>query len=190
MLTGHHVVLRTVREADLDGLYDLIADVRAIGDYWPLRIGSESEWLKRFHENGWWTEDFGRLLLTNREGKRLGYVNYYRPSHSYQGLEIGYRIFRPDDRGQGYMGEAVPLFVSYLFEVKEIERIQALVNPANQGSSRVLERSGFVYEGTLRRCHYDRGTYNDLRMYSILRADAPPLSSLLAPSGNAQSSKS
>lgn len=43
MLTGHRVVLRTFREPDLEGLYDLIADVRAIGDHWPLHIGSESE---------------------------------------------------------------------------------------------------------------------------------------------------
>lgn len=134
--------------------------MRAIGDHWPLRIGSELEWLKRFRENGWWTEDFGRLLLTDRDGKRLGYLNYYKPSHSYQGLEIGYRIFQPEDCGQGCMSEAIPLFVAYLFEAKTIERIQALVNSENKGSARVLERAGFIFEGTLRRAHFDRGTYN------------------------------
>jgi hypothetical protein len=36
----------TAREADLDGLYDLIAGVRMIGDHWPLTIGSESGWIK------------------------------------------------------------------------------------------------------------------------------------------------
>lgn len=180
MLTGQHVILRTAREGDLDGLYDLIADVRAIGDHWPIQIGSESEWMKRFRENGWWAEDFGRLLLTDRDGKRLGYLNYYKSSHSYHGLEIGYRIFRPEDRSQGYMSEAIPLFVAYLFEAKPIERIQALVNPDNEGSARVLERSGFTFEGTLRSAHFDRGAYHNLKMYSILRADAPALSSLFA----------
>jgi hypothetical protein len=33
MLVGTNVVVRTAREADLDGLYDLIADVRTIGDH-------------------------------------------------------------------------------------------------------------------------------------------------------------
>lgn len=180
MLTGQRIILRTVRKDDLDGLYDLIADVRTIGDQWPLRIGSESEWIKQFHDNGWWTDDFGRLLLTDRVGRRLGYVNYYKASNSYQGLEIGYRIFRPEDRGQGYMSEAIPLFVAYLFSAKTIERIQALANPDNTGSCRVLERGGFVCEGTIRHCHYDRGQYNDLKMYSILKKDAPELSHLLA----------
>lgn len=182
MLTGRRVILRTVRKKDLDGLYDLIADVRLRGEYWPLRIGSESEWIKRFHETGWWTDDFGRLLLTDCDDRRLGYLNYYLPSNSYQGLEIGYCLFRPEDRQQGYMSEALPLFVAYLFSAKPIERIQALVNPGNTGSSRVLKRSGFVFEGTIRRAHYDRGHYNDLNMYSILREDCPDLTALLAPS--------
>lgn len=181
MLTGQRVILRTARQSDLEGLYDLIADVRTIGDHWPLRVGSEPQWLKQFDETGWWKDDFGRMLLTDREGRILGYVNYYMPSHSYQGLEIGYRIFKPEDRGQGFMSEALPLFVAYLFSAKEVNRIQALADTENEGSCRLLERSGFAYEGTLRDAHFDRGAYNDLRMYSILRSDAPALADLLSP---------
>ena len=36
MLVGHKVILRTFRKADLEGLYDLAADTREIGPYWPL----------------------------------------------------------------------------------------------------------------------------------------------------------
>lgn len=79
------------------------------------------------------------------------------------------------------MSEAVPLFVAYLFEAKPIERVQALAHPENEGSCRLLERCGFKLEGTLRRAHYDRGTHHDLQVYSILRAEAPALSDLLAP---------
>ena len=181
MLVGHRVILRTARKPDLEGLYDLIADVRTIGDHWPLRVGSESQWLKQFEETGWWKDDFGRMLLTDRDGRVLGYLNYYNASHSYEGLELGYRIFRPEDRGQGFMTEAIPLFVAYLFSAKPIERIQALASPENEGSRRVLERAGFTLEGTLRRAHFNRGTHEDLRMYSILRDEAPELSDLLAP---------
>ena len=147
-----------------------------------MQIGSESEWIKRFYDTGWWTDDFGRLLLTDRVGRRLGYVNYYKASNSYQGLEIGYRIFSPEDRDQGYMSEALPLFVAYLFSAKEIECVQALASPENTGSCRLLERSGFKLEGTLRRAHFDRGEYRDLSTYSILRSDALSLSKLLAKS--------
>jgi ribosomal-protein-alanine N-acetyltransferase len=181
MLVGRNVIVRTVRDRDIDGLYDLTADVRAIGDHWPLTVGSESSWVKQYRENGWWTDDFGRMLVTDRAGACLGYVNYYRASHSYPGLEIGYRVFRPEDRGHGIMTEAVALFVGYLFSAKQIERIQALTHPDNVGSRRVLERCGFAFEGTLRRAHFNRGEYTDLAMYSVLRGETKPLATLLAP---------
>jgi len=181
MLVGRKVIVRTAREADIEGLYDQIADVRTIGDHWPVSVGSESNLVKQFRENGWWTEDFGRMLVTDPDGRRLGYVNYYRASHSHPGLEIGYRVFRPADRGRGVMTEAVGLFVGYLFAAKPIERIQALAHPNNVGSRRVLERCGFTCEGILRHAHFNHGEYTDLVMYSILRPEARPLASLLAP---------
>ncbi len=140
-------------ETDLEGLYDLIADVRTIGDHRPL--------------------------VADRSGRLYGFVNYYRASHSFPGLEIGFRIFSPEDRGKGFMTEAVGLFVAYLFAAEQIERVQALAHPENVGSRRVLERCGFLFEGILRRAHFNRGEYTDLAMYSILRADARPLEELL-----------
>ena len=76
-------------------------------------------------------------------------MNYYRPSYSYRGLEISYRVFRPEDRGKGFMSEAVALFVATLFAAKQIERIQALAHLDNAGSGRVLELRGFTFEGIL-----------------------------------------
>ncbi len=181
MLVGRRVIVRTARDGDLDGLYDLIADVRTIGDHWPLTIGSESGWIKQFRDNGWWTDDFGRMLVTDLGGRVLGYVNYYRASHSYQGLEIGYRIFRPEDRGKGFMTEAVALFVGYLFSAKQIERVQALTHPDNAGSRQVLERCGFLFEGIVRKAHFDRGVHTDLALYAVLRGEARTLDELMAP---------
>ena len=79
------------------------------------------------------------------------------------------------------MTEAVGLSWGTSFTAKPIERIQALAHPDNVGSRRVLERCGFSLEGVLRRAHFDRGTYTDLAMYSILRGEARPLEELLAP---------
>jgi len=179
MLVGPRVVLRTFRETDVEALYDLMADVRTIGDFWPLRIGSAEQWLKSYRDDFWWTDEFGRLLLTDRSDRPLGYVNYFKAGNSYDGLEIGYRIFDPEDRGAGYMSEAVPLFVSFLFSAKKVEHIQALIHPENRGSQRIAEKTGFVCEGTMRRACYNRGEYHDLRIYSILREDVPPLSAHL-----------
>ena len=75
MLVGNRIILRPFRRTDLDGLYDLVADVREIGKLWPLGCISKSRWFKRFDETSWWSDDFKILLITDREGRRLGQVN-------------------------------------------------------------------------------------------------------------------
>jgi RimJ/RimL family protein N-acetyltransferase len=94
--------------------------------------------------------------------------------------EYGYRIFKPEDRGKGFMPEAVALATAFLFETKRIDRIQATTLPGNEASQRVLEKCGFAFEGTMRKAMFHRGQSCDLRLYSILREDVRPLGELLA----------
>jgi len=180
MLIGNRVILRPFRRSDLDGLYELSADVRKVGEHWPLGCISEPRWLAQFEESNWWTDEFKLFLVTDRSGRRLGQVNVYRASHSYDGWELGYRIYRPEDRGKRYATEAVRICTAYLFEKEPIARVQILLDPRNHGSRRVAEKSGYTLEGTLRDAHFDRGEYRDLLLFSILRADAPRLDELLA----------
>ncbi|MBE0636611.1 GNAT family N-acetyltransferase [Candidatus Bipolaricaulota bacterium] len=181
MLVGKAIILRPFRRNDLDGLYDLDADIRERGEFWPLGCLSEPRWLKRFDETSWWTEEFKVFLITDRAGRRLGQVNVYKASHSHEGWELGYRIYRPDDRGKGYTTEAVRLCTAYLFGREPIERIQILLDPRNAGSRAVAENAGYRLEGTLRHAHFDRGEHRDLLQFSIIRKEAPILSDLLAP---------
>jgi len=181
MLVGRRVILRPFRKPDLEGLYDLCADVRETGEFWPLGCISEPRWLKQFEENGWWSNEFKILLITDLEGRRLGHINIYKASHSYEGWELGYRIYRSEDRGKGYMTEAIDLCTAYLFDAEPIERVQILLDSRNEGSRAVAERCGYSHEGTLRGAHFDRGCFVDLRIYSILRSEAKRLSELLAP---------
>jgi len=181
MLVGHRVILRPFRRSDLDGLYDLAADVREIGEFWPLGCISEPQWFKRFDETGWWTDEYKLFLIADRDGRRVGQINVYKASHSYQGWELGYRIYRPEDRGKGFMTEAVRLATAYLFGQEPIDRMQIVLDPRNVGSRTVAERAGYTLEGTLRHALYDRGAYRDLLLFSILRSEAKPLPELLAP---------
>lgn len=180
MLVGKKAILRTVRESDLDTLFELTADVRDAGDHWPLQLRSEHAARKRFEENGWWDDEFGALLITDLDDRIVGQIVMFKAAVYQNAYEFGYRIFRPGDRGKGYMPEAVALAVSFLFETKTIDRIQATTLPENEASQRVLEKCGFTFEGTMRSAMFHRGRSSDLRLYSILREDARPLGELLA----------
>jgi ribosomal-protein-alanine N-acetyltransferase len=181
MLVGQRVILRPFRRSDLDGLYELASDVREKGPFWPLGCISEPRWLRQFEENSWWSGEFKILLITDLDGRRLGHINVYKASHSYDGWELGYRIYKPEDRGKGHMTEAIRLATAYLFDAEPIERVQILVDPGNAASRAVAERCGYSIEGTLRRAHFDRREFIDLVIYSIVRGEGKRLSELLAP---------
>ncbi|MBU1050338.1 GNAT family N-acetyltransferase [Candidatus Bipolaricaulota bacterium] len=181
MLVGHRVILRPFRRSDLEGLYELTSDVREIGDFWPLGCISEPRWFKQFEETNWWSDDHKILLVTDREGRRLGQVMIFKASHWYGGWELAYRIYKPEDRGKGYMTEAVRMATAYLFEQTAIGRIQIVLDPRNIGSRTVAERAGYQLEGTLRRAYFHQGALMDLLLFSIIRNEVPPISNLLAP---------
>ena len=180
MLVGKKVVLRTVREADLDKLYDLAADVRDMGEHWPVDLPSELRWKKNVEETAWWEENRGGLLMTDREDNILGQIAFFKASPYQNAYELGYRIYKPENWGKGYTTEAVSLAVSYLFETKPVGRIQATALPGNTGSQRVLEKCGFQFEGVLRKAIFFRGENQDLHIYSILRDESEPLRDKLA----------
>ena len=151
MLVGRSVVVvRTLRAGDLDRLYDLAADVRDLGDYWPLRLASELRWQKGLPENGWWEDGEGGLVITDHDGRIIGQVSVFKAPVYGHAYEIGYRIYKPEDWDKGCATEAAALVVAFIFEAKPVDRVQAAVHPGNEASRRVLEKCGFQFEGVMR----------------------------------------
>jgi RimJ/RimL family protein N-acetyltransferase len=172
--------LRTLRKADLDRLYDLAADVREMGDYWQPSIPSEIRWKNRLSETGWWEPDHGGLLITDHEDNLLGQVHFFKPVAYSNGYELGYRIYRSENWGKGYMSEAVSLMTAWLFETKPADRVQATTLVGNEASKAVLIKCGFQLEGVMRKAIFHQGRNQDLNLYSLLREDGKPLKDLLA----------
>jgi ribosomal-protein-alanine N-acetyltransferase len=180
VLVGKRVVLRTVRPRDLDQLYGLMADVRAMGDFWPLNLESEITRRRRLEETGGLEENEGILLITDRRDRLLGQILFFRSASYQNAYELAGRIYRPEDWNHGYMSEAVSLVVAFLFETRPVERIQATALPGNVGSQQVLQKCGFQFEGIMRRAIFHRGRAQDLHLFAIVRGEHRPLAGLLA----------
>ena len=90
--------------------------------------------------------------------------------HSARRAEVAYWIM-PDARGRSVATRAVTLVSHWAIRHLGMRRVEALVQPENAGSRRVLERSGFQSEGLLRAFRERRGTNLDLLMYSLLPSD-------------------
>jgi [ribosomal protein S5]-alanine N-acetyltransferase len=51
------------------------------------------------------------------------------------------------------------------------QRIEALIEPPNLSSQKLVEKLGFIKEGLLRNYEFTRGKFDDLYMYSLLKQD-------------------
>jgi [ribosomal protein S5]-alanine N-acetyltransferase len=85
--------------------------------------------------------------------------------------EIGYEL-HPDYWGKGLMTEAVRAVVACGHQTFRLNRIDAWTLPGNGASDRVLEKSGFRHEGTLRQKAWFKGAFHDFRIFGRIAADA------------------
>ena len=84
--------------------------------------------------------------------------------------ELGYYISE-DYWGKGYATSAVKQVCQYVFEHSDIIRIFAEPFAYNTASCRVLEKAGFIYEGTLHKNAIKNGQVQDMKMYALLRKE-------------------
>ncbi|ATF11255.1 GNAT family N-acetyltransferase [Brevibacillus sp. HB1.1] len=74
--------------------------------------------------------------------------------------------------GKGIATEAVNILLHFLFRDVNVNRIQAEVMPTNENSKKVLMKSGFMKEGTLRQATLWSGKgIVDVEIYGMLKED-------------------
>lgn len=105
------------------------------------------------------------------DNKVIGSIGAFRQDNIHrQTAELGYYIAE-EYWGKGIMTEAVKQICRYVFKNSDIIRIYAEPFAHNTGSCRVLEKSGFKYEGTLRSNAVKNGKIIDMKLYSILKTE-------------------
>ncbi|WP_313134123.1 GNAT family N-acetyltransferase [Anaerocolumna sp.] len=101
--------------------------------------------------------------------KAVGSIGVFRKDNiHYRTGEMGYYIAEPY-WGQGIGTSAVKQVCQYIFENTDIIRIFAEPFAHNLGSCRILEKSGFVNEGTLRKNAVKNGIVLDMKIYSKVK---------------------
>jgi RimJ/RimL family protein N-acetyltransferase len=172
LLGGKTVNLKLAESDDVDFAVNCHND----GGFWANDIPieeqmSKSEWMKSLVSP---TESqraiaLKMFVIQKKNGTRIGLI-YHRTNQPYGTTEIGYFLL-PSERAKGYGTEAVQLMVDYLFLSKDIVRIEATTNVANKASQKVLEKAGFIKEGTIRKLAFVRGVWTDHYLHSILREE-------------------
>lgn len=171
MLKGEVIRLRTIREADLDLLYEFHHDIANRGDYYPIGVVSEPEFKRRFHEGGYWKHNEGMLVIVNDKDDILGHIEYFPTVGYMDELEIGYHIYSHEYAGKGVATDALRLMTGYLFDRTKYNRIRLIIHPENSASRRVAEKCGYKFEGVARGAWFHRGRNHDIEVHALLREE-------------------
>ncbi|NLR98410.1 GNAT family N-acetyltransferase [Rhizobium sp. P38BS-XIX] len=172
-LSSERLRLRALTPEDLDAFHELmsIPEVTRFSN-WPdapkkTQMERSLKWIgSMFHKGngcGWGIEDriSGQLL----GGVRLHVIDQYSKC-----AQLGYEL-NPSAWGRGLMSEAVDAVLQCGFGDLSLNRIEAWTLPGNPASDRVLEKSGFRYEGTLRQKARFKDAFHDFRMFGCLAGE-------------------
>jgi ribosomal-protein-alanine N-acetyltransferase len=116
--------------------------------------------------------------ITNNEGinwaitykdnpKLIGIIGHYRIKPEHFRAEVGYMLL-PEFNGKGIVTEAVQEVVKYGFNEMKLHSIEAIIDPENFGSEKVLQKCGFIKEAHLKENEFYEGRFLDSVIYSIL----------------------
>ncbi len=168
--------IRQLIEADIPALYAIFSHPEVMR-YWgspPWASITEAEGrLARVKEGYLSEENFQWGIERKADGALLGTCSLFSFNRPSRRCELGYALGRPY-WGQGYMGEALQALVAYAFETLDLNRLEADIDPRNEGSAKTLERLGFQKEGLMPERWIVAGEVSDTWFYGLLRRNWQP----------------
>ena len=173
-LQSDRLVLRQINSQDAEALFEIYSNKEVMlyfDDRNAFENMSEAEEMAKGYEEGLknkWEMRWG--IVQKETGKLIGTCGFHAISDYDKRVEIGYDLNR-EYWGKKIMTEALSLIIAFAFEVSDVNRIEAFVEPPNTGSRVLLEKLGFTLEGTLRQHEMCRGELIDIQILGLLRGD-------------------
>ena len=174
-LESDELILKKVEPQDSDDLFEILSNDNLF-KYRPGNPWKTLDAVKKI--GGHYERDFNKhktiflgIYYKKANNKLVGIAEIFEFDDKANRVEIGYTV-NENYWGKGIATNAVKLMLDFLFNIIDVNSIQATPMPVNTKSKNVLERCGFIYEGTLRQIKHWTGIgIVDLDMYSILKSD-------------------
>ena len=168
--------LRPFTAEDADALWSLHSSALVLR-YWDAPPWGEPARAERFIAacRQMAEEGTGARLAVDRasDGAFLGWCSVTRWNPDHRSAAMGY-CFTERAWGHGYATEAADALLRWAFETLDLNRVQAETDTRNVASARVLEKVGFVREGTLREDCVVDGEVSDSWVFGLLRREWRP----------------
>ncbi|MGK5081517.1 GNAT family N-acetyltransferase [Janthinobacterium sp. HLX7-2] len=172
-ITTERLILRKPQPSDETAQFAMHSDPEV------MRYFSEPAWTDRARTArqiaddaaAFEKEEFFRFAIALQEtGEYLGSCTLYALHKQNRRGEIGYALGR-QYWGKGYMHEALTALIAFAFVERDLNRLEADIDPLNASSASALERQGFKQEGFLPERWIVGGQVSDSALYGLLRRE-------------------
>ncbi|MEO7978774.1 GNAT family N-acetyltransferase [Flavobacterium sp.] len=171
VIKTERLVLRRITDEDVNEVFELRSNAETMR-YIPRPLAKTTEdaliHIATIEEKIILNEGINWGITLKDNSKLLGIIGYYRMQPENYRAEIGY-ILLPEFHGRGIITETVKRLITYGFNDLKLHSIEAIIDPENSASEKVLQKCGFVKEGHLRECQFYEGKFIDKVIYSLLR---------------------
>lgn len=162
--------LRAVTEDDYEMVYILRSDPEMMR-FIPRPLCEDyRDALKliRQMKQGYEQKESLNWVITLKDSDELiGTVGYVRIKSEHNRAELGYML-HSREQGKGFMKEAVSAVINYGFKIMDLHSIEAVIDPDNTASEKILLHFGFVKEGHFKENFLFEGKYLDSVCYTLL----------------------
>lgn len=169
-LETERFIVRKVELKDVDDIFEITSDeevVSMVGWSSHNDINDTAELVKNLIN-----DDDTYSILEKDKSKVVGTIGVHKkPANSNLDVRMLAIILNKKYWGGNIAYEVTIEILKYLFEVKKVHKVNVGHFSFNKQSQRVIEKLGFVYEGTKREVIIHNGSYYDALEYSMLMRD-------------------
>ncbi len=172
------LILRKVTPEDLDNIFEYCKNPN-VARYVTWDAHQSLEDTKKFINYALDSYKVGApepmaiILKDDPKQRMIGSVGLIPASPKNRTFELGY-VIAEEYWGKGIVAEAAKPLINFGFKHFAMQRLQCRCDILNPQSSRVMEKLGMQYEGTLKASMYLKGKLRDMHMYSIVKSDFRP----------------
>lgn len=165
------LILRRVTNGDVNEVFELRSNPEIMKFIPRPLVKSNEEALEHIAmidskiENN---EGINWAITLKGNPKLIGIIGHYRIKPEHFRAEIGY-VLLPEYHGKGIITEAIKCAVDYGFNAMGLHSIEAIIDPRNSASEKVLQKNGFKKEAHLQENEFYDGVFLDTFIYSLLK---------------------
>jgi [ribosomal protein S5]-alanine N-acetyltransferase len=173
VIETERVILRKISFHDLQDIFNYCSDeeVSKFTTWYSHKSIEDTQGFVNHIINLYEQEKLAPWGIEDKETQKIiGTVGFVYWNNKQSRGELAFALSR-EYWNKGIMSEVVRRIIQFGFEEMKLVRIEARCSLMNIGSSRVMEKCGMEFEGILRKHIFIKGTFQDLKLYSIINED-------------------